>query len=459
MTDLHVVVPFAPRAWQRSILECTAPRMVGVVHRRAGKTECFMWRGLRKAATWKRQHVPAHRRNLDGAPPRVVHVLPMRVQWTRTGMWDRLERAASCIPGAEVLKSELQVRLPNGRVYQAGGMDNPEGWRGGYADEVIEDEADDVAAGGLNMVIDPMLADYQGTRVYAGTPKGTGRLADLYDKAQGEGWARWRLGYQDTGCVGAIERDKDPDGFDRAIAKLRADLTAEEFAQELECSFEAPNSGSYYGSLLDQAEREGRVTNVPWEPRLPVFTGWDLGMDDATAIWFLQLLPGSGEVRAIDYLEASGEGLDYYARQLAGRGYVYGLHHLPHDVAVREMGTGRSRKEMLETLGVRPIKAGRALPVADGINATRMLLPRMWFDAAKTETGRKRLRGYRRQWIEERSVWSAQPYHDGSSHGADALREFAINYRDPVSPAEIERRAGVRRALEQGGRGFDPLSW
>lgn len=375
-------------------------------------------------------------------------------------MWDRLERAASCIPGAEVLKSELQVRFPGGRVYQAGGMDNPEGWRGGYADEVIEDEADDVAAGGLNMVIDPMLSDYEGTRVYAGTPKGTGRLADLYDKAQGEGWARWRLGYRDTGCVGAIEREKDPDGFAAAIAKLRLDLTEEEFAQEMEVSFEAPNSGAYFARYLDDAEREGRIRAVPWEPRLPVITGWDLGMDDATAIWFLQMLPGSGEVRALRYFEASGEDLAYYARELAGTGYVFGQHHLPHDVAVRELGTGRSRREVLEGLGVRPIHTGVALPVADGINAIRTLLPRMWFDAEGTALGRQRLRRYRREWLEERGVWSAKPLHDENSHAADALRTFAVNYREPLSPAQSAQRERMRAMAqhEQGG-GYDPLQW
>lgn len=453
-----VALPFTPRDWQRPILDCTAPRIVAVIHRRAGKTECFMWRGLRKAATWRRQHIPEHRRNLAGMPPRVVHVLPQRVQWTRTGMWDRLERAAGAIPGAEAFKSELQVRFPGGRVYQAGGMDNPEGWRGGYADEVIEDEADDVAAGGLNMVIDPMLADYQGTRVYAGTPKGTGRLADLFDKAQAEGWARWRLGYQDTGCVGAIERDKDPDGFAAAIAKLRVDLTPEEFAQEMEVSFDAPNSGAYYARYLDDAERQGRIRAVPWEPRLPVITAWDLGMLDATAIWFLQLLPGSGEVRALRYIEASGEDLAYYARELAGTGYVFGQHYLPHDAAVRELGTGRSRKEILEGLGVRPIHVGANLPLADGINATMALLPRMWWDAEGTALGRKHLRAYRRVWIEERGVWSSKPEHNAASHAADALRTGAVNYREPPTPIQAERSAR-ERALAAVEPGYDPFRW
>lgn len=440
-----VRLPFAPRAWQRPVLSDSAARIVAVVHRRAGKSDVFLWRLIRKAATTQRLHLSPERRNLLNAPPRVVHVLPLRVQWARTGLWDRVERAASSVPGAEVNKGEMLVRFPGGRVYQAGGMDNPDSWRGGYADEVVEDEADDVIAGGLDMVIEPMLADYGGTRIYAGTPKGNGRLATLYDRAGHEpGWSRYLLRYQDTGVMS-----------DEAISRLRTQLTADEFAQEMECSFAAPNSGAFYARHLDDAEREGRIRAVPWEPRLPVVTAWDLGMDDATAIWFLQILPGSGEVRALRYLEASGEDLGYYARELAGTGYVFGRHHLPHDVAVRELGTGRSRKEMLEGLGVRPISVGRALPVADGINATRMLLPRMWWDAEGTAVGRKRLRAYRREWNVEREVWSAKPVHDGASHGADALREFAVNFSEVPSPAESDRRARARRDSD----GYDPMRW
>ncbi|MCC6717416.1 MAG: hypothetical protein IT555_05990 [Acetobacteraceae bacterium] len=354
-------------------------------------------------------------------------MLPERVQWARTGLWDRLERAAAAIPGAEALKSELRINLPGGRVFQAGGMDNPESWRGGYADEVIEDEADDVTAGGLDMVVEPMLADYLGTRLYVGTPKGNGRLQSRYDEAgHTPGQSRYLLRWQDTGALSA-----------EAIERLRTRLSAEEFAQEMECSFSAPNAGSYYAALLDKAEAENRITRVPHEPRLPVETWWDLGMDDSTAIWFVQRLPGSGEVRVIDYAEASGESLGFYATLLVGKGYSYSAHRLPHDVRVREMGTGKSRMEMLQSLGVAPIRPGRALPVADGINAAKALLPRCWFDAERTAKGRKHLRQYRREWNEEREVWGAKPVHDGASHAADAFREGAVNGaepRDPMAP-------------------------
>lgn len=436
-----VRLPFTPRDWQRPVMSDNHPTIVLVVHRRGGKSSGLMWRGLRKAATWQRPHLPPDKRALAADPPRVVHVLPERVQWVKTGLWDRLVRAAESIPGAEVLKSELAVKLPGGRVYQAGGMDNPDGWRGGYADEVIEDEADDVTAAGLDMVVEPMLSDYLGSRLYAGTPKGNGRLQARYDAAGTDPRAsRYLLPYTATGVMS-----------DEAIARLRTRLTAEEFAQEMECSFTAPNSGAYYARLLDQAEAGGRITRVPYEPRLPVETWWDLGMDDATAIWFVQRPPGAGEVRAIDYLEASGEALGFYANALNQRGYVYSAHLLPHDARVRELGTGKSRAETLASLGVQPQRIGRALPVVDGINAVKMMLPRMWFDGERTQVGRKHLRDYRRVWIEERGVWSAQPVHDGASHAADAFREGAVNGQDPRDP-------NARPRQEQTDR-YDPLQF
>jgi hypothetical protein len=425
------------------MLNDRALRVVAVVHRRAGKSEVLLWRGLRKASAWGRWHLPPEKRNLRAAPPRVIHVLPLAVQWERTGLWDRLEAAAKAIPGAEIKRAERRVVLPGGGVYQAGGMDRPDSWRGGYADEVIEDEADDVTAAGLDMVVEPMLADYAGVRLFSGTPKGNGRLQALYERAATEaGWSRYRLTWRDTGALS-----------EEAVQRLRSQLTNEEFDQELDVSFAAPNSGAYYAKLLDQAEQAGRIARVPHEPRLPVETWWDLGMDDATAIWFVQQLPGAGEVRVIDYLEASGEALSHYARELSGRGYHYSVHRLPHDAQVRELGTGRSRKEVLESLGVRPIKVGRALPVADGINAAKMLLPRCWFDAEKTLPGRKALRSYRRQWIEDRGVWSAQPLHDWSSHAADAFREGAVNLRDPRDP-----HAPPPPARAEGSE-YNPLEW
>jgi len=112
-------VPFAPRPWQIPLIDDPAQRIVAVVHRRAGKSTALLWRGLKRAVTTRRPQ------------PRVVHILPYGVMWTRTGLWDQAVKAAEAIPGSQVRRSEMAIRLPNGGTWQAGGADNPVGWRGG----------------------------------------------------------------------------------------------------------------------------------------------------------------------------------------------------------------------------------------------------------------------------------------------------------------------------------------
>lgn len=429
MTPKLVTLPFTPRRWQIPLIEDRSRSMVAVVHRRAGKSTAFIWRGLRKALTEDRRHIPAQRRNLKADPPRVVHVLPAQVMWQRTGLWDKVARAAEGIPGAVPMKSVFRVELPNGGIYQCGGMDKPDSWRGGYADEIIEDEADDVVASGLDMVVEPMLSDYDGSRVKIGTPKGNGRLAAAYDAAGHDKTAsRFLLPWQATNALDKAQ-----------IERLRGTLDAEEFAQEMECSFTAPNSGSYYGRWLDDAMRDERICRVTYDPRLPVYTGWDLGMDDYTAIWWFQRSPG-GEWRWLEYFEDNRSSLDYYAKIIHSKPYAYGRHFLPHDVEVQEMGTGKSRKATLQGLGVRPIKVVPAANPADRVSAARMILPRSFFDSKGCEVGLKVLRGYRRQWNEHMGVWRADPVHDGASHGADA---FGTAVQGSTSPEIDEGRPRV----------------
>lgn len=368
-----------------------------------------MWRGLSRALTIPRKNPPA----------RVIHTLPYSVQWSRTGMWDVLARAGEGIPGTVVAKSEMRLVLPNGAIYQAGGMDRPDAWRGSYCDEFIIDEADDTQADGQTTAIEPMLADYDGVLVRSGTPKGYGRLKAAYERAGvTRGWSRYLLRYQDTGVLS-----------DHAIETMRAEMQEDEFRQELECSFDAPNSGAYYAKELAHAEADGRIGAVPYDPRLPVWTSWDLGMDDATAIWFIQISPG-GELRWIDYLESGGVGLDSYAAALASRPYVYAKHILPHDIDVRELGTGVSRLEVLTRLGVKPIKIVPAMKPIERINALRMLLPRCRFDAAKCAQGLKALWSYRREWNAASETFRPNPVHDWSSHGADAAGHFAVGLEE-----------------------------
>lgn len=418
-----VQLPFTPRPWQVKLIDDPAPRIVAVVHRRAGKSTALMWRGLKRALT--------ERKPL----PRVVHILPYNIMWQRTGLWDALAKAAESIPGAVVRRSDMAVKLPNSGTYQCGGADNPDSWRGGSADEVIVDEADDTPPSLIPLVIEPMLSDRMGSLVRSGTPKGKGILQAAYEHARvTQGYSTYLLDYVQTQALAPA-----------AIERLRLEMTEEEFAQEMECSFASPNSGSYYGKLLEAADKAGRITKVPHDPAMLVTTAWDLGVHDSTAIWFAQILK-TGEWRIIDYVEDSGAGLDHYAAALQQRPYVYNKHILPHDASIKELGSGKTRVETFRALGIRPTRTLRTSNVADGIQAVRMILPRCYFDAQKCERGLHALKHYRREWNEAAQAWRSSPVHDHASHGADAMRYLALGVRENTDNSLAGARGSVPAA-------------
>lgn len=431
--EVESVLRFAPRAWQIPLINDPAKRIVAVVHRRAGKSTGLMWRGIKRALSIPRLN----------PPPRVIHTLPYQVQWDRTGLWDRLSTASKGIPGARALKSDMRILLPNGAVYQAGGMDRPDSWRGGYADEVILDEYDDTQAEGQATAIEPMLADFGGVLLRSGTPKGFGRLKMAYDRANSDPkYSTYLLTYRDTGVLS-----------EEAIADLRKEMTEEEFAQEMECSFEAPNSGAFYAKLMQQAQTEGRICDVPYDPALPVWTSWDLGMDDAMAIWFSQLAP-SGQVRWIGYYENSGMGLEHYTAEISRRGFGnFAGHILPHDAEVRELtAAGRSRVQFLNGLGLRPtiVLPGGPGSVADGVSALKMMIPRSVFDRTNCAGGIKSLWHFHRDWNEDLKVFRANAVHDWSSHGADSARYMAMGIHS-AKPNTIKPYAGRPRMASATG--------
>jgi len=199
--------------------------------------------------------------------------------------------------------------------------------------------------------------------------------------------------------------------------------------------------GAYYATEMREAKDQGRIDVVNYETSTGVITAWDLGIGDSTAIWFAQFI--GPEVRIIDYYESSGVGLDHYARVLQEKGYTYREHILPHDVRVKELGSGKSRLETLEALGVSPVTIAPQLMVDDGIQAARSMLKNCWFDAERCDRGIDALRQYHREYDDNGKVWRSRPSHDWASHGADAFRYLAVGYR----PAQTNWGEPIRRNL------------
>src|SRR5262249_17472276 len=151
--------------------------------------------------------------------------------------------------------------------------------------------------------------------------------------------------------------------------------------------------GTYYAKLIEEARDDGRICSVPYDPSVPVWTGWDLGFTDATAIWFAQVV--GREVHLIDYFEASGKPLGYYVRELLDRPYVYAYHLLPHDAEAQELIAGKTRLETLQSLGLHNARVVSKQTVPDGINAARILIPKCVFDKETCARGIEALILYR----------------------------------------------------------------
>lgn len=205
-------------------------------------------------------------------------------------------------------------------------------------------------------------------------------------------------------------------------------------------AYKKAHEGAYYADQLAAALADGRIGSVPHDPAAEVVCAFDLGIGDSTAVWFAQRV--GREVHVIDYLEESGKGLEWYARELRGRPYTYAPLVLPHDGRARELGTGKSRQETLEGLGFATTICER-LPAEDGRQAVRLMLPRCWFDERKCSDGLRALREHHERWDEQRLV-SLGAEHDWSSHGADAFRYLAVAWKEKGETAEFPKEFAPR---------------
>lgn len=383
-----------------------------VFHRRAGKTVAAVNDLTRDCLTCERPN------------PRVAYIAPYYRQ-AKAVAWDYVKQYASDVQGAKMNESELRVDFPTGGRFQLFGADNYDAMRGMYFDAVVLDEPADFPANAWPTVIRPTLADRNGRATFIGTPKGKNEFWEIYEHARkDDAWFSQIMRASESGLLSQAE-------LDDALKIMGRDR----YDQEFECSWEAAIQGAYYGREMKEAA--ARIGKVPYDPGLKVITSWDLGVGDSTAIWFVQY--NGVEKRVIDYYEGSGVGLDHYVSVLQGKGYVYGGHVLPHDVNVRELGTGKSRLETLRNLGLTDITVAPQLPVDDGIQAVRTFIATAWFDEAKCSRGIEALRQYRRDYDEKGRTFRSRPLHDWTSHAADSLRYMAVGYR-PAAPLPKRNR-------------------
>jgi phage terminase large subunit len=413
--QIEVVIPYAPRPQFLPFHDRTQRFACIVAHRRFGKTVGCINDLQRGALLCERER------------PRFAYVAPYLKQ-AKAVAWDYALHYSSPIPGVSPHHSELRIDYPNGGQVRLWGADNANAMRGIYLDGVVLDEPADMDPRFWPEVIRPALADRLGWAAFIGTPKGHNGFFDVREIARSSpDWFYLELRASETKILPQSELDA-----------ARALMTEDQYAQEFECSFEAAIQGAYYGKAMVQADADKRISRVPYDPRLSVYTAWDLGIGDSTVIWFAQQV--GQEVRLIDYYESSGVGLDHYAGVLRTKYPNYAEHLLPHDAEVKELGTGRSRLETLRSLGLTNIRVLPAQSVEDGINAARLLIPRCWFDVEKCARGIECLRQYRAEFDEKLKTLKSRPLHDWTSHGADAFRYLAMGLKPAVKKSTVKYR-------------------
>jgi phage terminase large subunit len=427
-----LVIPYRPRRHFLRLHASEKRWIFACAHRRAGKTVALANQLIRAAylngRTWP--------------PPRYGYVGPSFEQ-AKDLVWSYLKQYTQPIEGVRFLEGELAVVLPhNGAIIKLyGGMSAYERMRGMYFDGIVLDEYPLLHKTVFSTVVRPCLADYRGFAIVSGTSNGDDHFNALRLRAMAdeERWDVFLIPLSSTG----------EEALSFAEAKeLTQDMSADEYAREMECSFDAPVEGAYFAEALNALVQQGRVCNVPVDLAAPVITSWDLGVHDYCSIWLWQNV--GREVHFVDYVMAQGKGLDHWASVLRSKavagGFHYQCHLLPHDIEAREISSARSRRASLTEFIPKDepiITVPRIRSKEDGIHAARAMLGSAFFDNDNCKTGLAMLRGYHQSKM-------GLPVHGPGphSHGADAFQTAAVGFHLVSGlSASMLRRGAMRRRI------------
>ena len=402
----EILLPYNPRQAFMPFHNRTQRWACLVAHRRAGKTVAAVNDIIRAAITYQ------------GDRGLFAYIAPYRSQ-AKAVAWQYFQEFAAPITQAKN-EQELTITLMNGSQVRLYGADNADAMRGLGFSGVYMDEYGDFKPSVFGNVIRPALSDKQGWAVFGGTPKGKNQFWEIYETAKRlpQEWFLLRLPASTSGLLPSGE-----------LAAARAQLAEDQYLQEYETSFEAAILGSFYGKEMREADQQGRICQVPYNPDLPVYSSWDLGYRDDTAIWFYQL--GRGEIRVIDFYAVSGENIHDIANVVLTKGYRYAKHYLPHDARAKSLQTGKSIVEQLAAhLDIAKLAVVPDIGLQNGIQATRLILPRVYFDAERCRDGIEALRQYQREYDEDKKAYRQNPRHDWTSHPSDAFRMLAVSWQE-----------------------------
>lgn len=394
-------------------------RAIEIAHRRWGKDEIAL------AVTSEL----AHRR--VGS---YWHCLPEYAQarkaiWTAVNSHTGKRRIDEAFPH-EIREStneqEMFIRLKNGSTWQLIGSDRYDSTVGaGPAGITYSEWA--LANPSAWAYHRPMLEENDGWAMFITTPRGRNHAKAMLDHAQAS--PRWFAEVSSVTQTGALTADQLAESLAEYVALYGEDLGRAQFEQEYLCSFNAAILGAFYAKEMLAVRAEGRVGDFEPDPDQPIYTAWDIGVRDSTAIWWFQIL--HGRLLILDFYATHGVGVDHYAEVVKARfpGHKRGASFVPHDARVTEWGSGRTRFETMQALDMNPYVVGQ-VPNADGHQFIRKTLPLCVFHTRTEAEGMAALENYRREWDDDLKTFKASALHDWSSHGAKAFQYLSQGWRD-----------------------------
>jgi len=432
MAKLTIPYNFQPRKYQIPLFkafDAGIKRGVCCWHRRAGKDKCGLNLFIREMFKRKGQY---------------YHLFPTARQ-ARKAIWDGIDKDGLKVMDhfpKEVIVSknetDMKITLTNGSIYQLVGTDMGLDWLVGTNPVGLLFSEYPIMSPKAWDFLRPIIRENDGIALFVYTPRGQNHGHRMFEMAQeNDQWFCSKLTVEDT------RRDSEGEDGSRVVTaddleeERREGMDEQMIQQEYYCSFHAAIPGAYFAKEMTRMETDGRIGRVPWEPKLRTSTYWDLGIDDSMSVVFAQ--QHGQEVRIIDYYEASGEGLPHFISEIKSKPYSYDSHNAPWDIEVRELTTGKTRRETARSLGINFRVGKKVNKKEEAIEQARQLLSRCWMDRRKCERLIASLRNYHKEYDDKNQVFKARPVHNWASHGADSFMELAMSIRpERTEPLQMQ---------------------
>lgn len=305
-------------------------------------------------------------------------------------------------------ETEMKIRYKNGSLFQLVGTEDVDKLVGTNPKGMVFSEYS-LQNPKVWDYMRPILAENKGWAVFNFTPRGRNHGFELFEQAKSnEKWWVSKLSVTDTNVLTLEDIDEE----------RRAGMTEEMIQQEFYCSFVSAVQGSIYWDVYNQADGDNHFKDVPYDPKLLVYTVWDLGKDDTNCIGFYQ--SNGVTIRKIDYLYGNRLGLPDWIKKVKEKPYVFGGHFAPHDIEVSDYSTSgdASRKELARSLGINFTVIPR-VSQQEKIDAGRRLFNKLYVDTSKCAEFLKAIPQYQREYDEEKRKFKDTPLHDWTSHFAD----------------------------------------